>query len=262
METRANYKNWIPGGMIAAMGMGTAALTAGVFVSGSAEKTALSRILFTVCGTGAAALAMGTVWSIGAWRAFSYEGTRQLSRRIVEGAAQYISLPEGGCGLDVGCGSGALTIACARRNPQGRMIGVDRWGWEYASFSQGLCERNAAAEGVDNVVFDKGDANRLKYPAGSFDAVTSNYVYHNIPSRDRQKLLLETLRVLKKGGVFAIHDLMSPARYGDMKSFVEFLRQKGYERVELIPTASGLFLSSAEARWLLLRDSMLLTGRK
>ena len=38
-------------------------------------------------------------------------------------------------------GSGALTIACAKRNPQGKMIGIDRWGKEYASFSLPLCEK-------------------------------------------------------------------------------------------------------------------------
>ena len=51
-----------------------------------------------------------------------------------------------------------------------------------------------------------------------FDAVTSNYVYHNITGADKQALLLETLRILKKGGTFAIHDLMSPGRYGDMQA--------------------------------------------
>ncbi|HEY4532944.1 MAG TPA: class I SAM-dependent methyltransferase [Fusobacterium sp.] len=30
-------------------------------------------------------------------------------------------------GLDVGCGSGALTIACAKRNPKASMIGLDYW---------------------------------------------------------------------------------------------------------------------------------------
>ena len=35
-------------------------------------------------------------------------------------ALDYVTLPEGGIGLDVGCGSGALTIACAKRNPQGK----------------------------------------------------------------------------------------------------------------------------------------------
>ena len=49
---------------------------------------------------------------------------------------------------------------------------------------------------------------KLDFPDESFDAVASNYVYHNITGEDKQELLLETLRVLKKGGTFAIHDLM------------------------------------------------------
>ena len=43
--------------------------------------------------------------------------------------------------------------------------------------------------------------------------------------------MLETLRVPKKGGTFAIHDLMSERRYGDMQAFVQKLREMGYERV-------------------------------
>ena len=49
--------------------------------------------------------------------------------------------------------------------------------------------------------------------------MTSNYVYHNIAGKNKQELLLETLRVLKDGGTFVIHDLMSNARYGDMDRF-------------------------------------------
>ena len=41
-----------------------------------------------------------------------------------------------------------------------------------------------------------------------FDVVISNYVYHNVMGADMQKLLLESLRVLKKGGVFALNDDM------------------------------------------------------
>ena len=59
--------------------------------------------------------------------------------------------------------------------------------------------------------FQKGDAVKLDFPDETFDLVTSNYVYHNIMGKDKQALLLETLRVLKKGGTFAIHDLMSKA---------------------------------------------------
>lgn len=69
-----------------------------------------------------------------------------------------------------------------------------------------------------------GEALKLEFPDETFDAVTSNYVYHNIPSRDRQAILLETLRVLKKGGTFAIHDVFSRMMYGDMRAFVQRLK--------------------------------------
>ena len=164
--------------------------------------------------------------------------------------------------LDVGCGSGALTIACAKRNPQGKMIGIDRWGKEYASFSLPLCEKNAAAEGVTNISFQRGNSVKLDFLDESFDAVTSNYVYHNITGEDKQALLLETLRVLKKGGTFAIHDLMSERRYGDMQVFVQKLREMGYERVELIDTTTGKFMTPKEAKRLMLHGSTLLVGRK
>jgi len=96
----------------------------------------------------------------------------------------------------------------------------------------------------------------------SFDAVTSNYVYHNITGVNKQALLLETLRVLKKGGVFAIHDLMSRSRYGDMDAFVADLKAKGYEKAELIDTTQGMFMTPKEAKSLQLAGSTLLVGKK
>ena len=46
--------------------------------------------------------------------------------------------------------------------------------------------------------------------------------------------------VLKKGGIFVIHDLMSGSRYGDMNKFMEKLKKDGYEDVQLIDTTKGL----------------------
>ena len=92
--------------------------------------------------------------------------------------------------------------------------------------------------------------------------MTSNYVYHNIAGKDKQQLLLETLRVPPQGGTFAIHDLMSPHRYGDMQAFVQKLRDMGYERVELIDTTDGCFMTPKEAGSLMLCGSTLLVGRK
>ena len=90
----------------------------------------------------------------------------------------------------------------------------------------------------------------------------SNYVYHNIPTNDRQAILLETLRTLKKGGTFAIHDIFSKQKYGDMESFIKKLYDMGYEKVELLDTTDGLFLESKEAKLLMLDASKLLVGKK
>ena len=102
----------------------------------------------------------------------------------------------------------------------------------------------------------------LDYPDETFDAVTSNYVYHNISGVNKQELLRETLRVLKRGGTFAIHDLMSRARYGDMEGFAQQLRDEGYQEVELIHTDDGLFMSKKEATKMMLRGSTILRGVK
>ena len=68
--------------------------------------------------------------------------------------------------------------------------------------------------------------------------------------------------MLKKGGTFAIHDIMSQARYGDMDAFVKKLRSEGYEEVKLIDTTDGTFMGSKEASWLGLAGSTLLIGKK
>ena len=44
---------------------------------------------------------------------------------------------------------------CGEEEPESEVIGIDRWGKEYASFSRPLCEKNAKAEGVSNVSFQQ-----------------------------------------------------------------------------------------------------------
>lgn len=263
IKMKADYKNWVPNGMTAGLAAATAVFAAGAVVAAKAPvKPATKQVLTGVLSLGAVGFGVSAVWCVYAHNRFSYEGKRKLSKQIIDGVADYITLPDGGVCLDVGCGSGALGIQVALRNPQGRVVGIDRWGAEYASFNQERCEANAKAEGAENITFRKGDANHLEFPDGCFDAVTSNYVYHNISGVDKQILLRETLRVLKKGGTFAIHDLMGKARYGDMEQFVKELRAEGYEDVRMISTANGMFMDQTESRLMFLSDSTLLVGRK
>ena len=262
---KPDYKNWMPKGMVlgtlagaaGCLGLSAVCGCTGLIRNKKAKAAAAGVLALSGVAAGGAAL-----WMALMYRAFSYDGKRQMSRQIIEGIASLVDLPEGGVGLDVGCGSGALTIACAKRNPQGRFIGIDRWGKEYAPYNKPLCEANAKAEGVSNTEFRQGNALKLDFPDESFDAVTSNYVYHNIPGHDRQTILLETLRVLKKGGTFALHDIFSKAKYGDIEAFAGRLRGMGYERVELIDTTNGIFMFPGESRWMALSGSKLLVGIK
>ena len=259
---KADYKNWVPKGMVYGLGAAAVGLAGAAVGVGLCGKGIVSSVSSAILGAGALGCGAFTAWCVYANKQFSYDGKRKLSKQIVDGTAEYVTLPEGGVGLDVGCGSGALTIACAKRNPQGSIVGIDRWGPEYASFSKELCEKNAQAEGVSNVSFQKGDACKLDFPDESFDAVTSNYVYHNIAGKNKQELLRETLRVLKKGGTFSIHDMMEPVRYGDMEKFVQELKAEGYEDVRLIKTTNGMFMNPGEAKLMMRAGSTLLLGRK
>lgn len=262
---KPNYKNWVPKGMVISFVIGTivaAVLFIAVLMTDFLTGTTRT-VVEVILGIGTLVLLACSAFFINLYNTFSYDGKKQFARRIIEHVSDYVELPENGVGLDIGCGSAALTIACAKKNPQGRMVGLDRWGKEYASFNKSLCENNAKAEGVTGrVEFVQGDACKLDYPDETFDAVTSNYCYHNIPSKNRQDIILETMRVLKKGGVFAIHDEFTKSKYGDTSKLVQKLKDMGYEKVELLDTSNGLFMTRKEATPLGLAGSGLLVGRK
>ena len=169
-------------------------------------------------------------------RVFDFEGGG-LMRRIH--AYLLDQLPWDGLGraLDVGCGSGALTIATAKRFPLAEVQGIDYWPpmWNYG---QAQCESNAAAEGVaERCAFQHGDAAKLDFPDNHFDAVVSNFVFHEVRTqKDKFMLVEEALRVLKKGGAFALHDTFGNRdMYGDMDEFVAYLKEHGIADVSYIP---------------------------
>ena len=265
-KIKADYKNWMPKRLLVAKICETLVSLILFVIFGASDLVLQGRprlICGIILGLVCLILLFITVWLSILYKSFDYKGKRKLAKVMIEGTAGYVKIQDGGVGLDVGCGSGALTIACAKKNPGAIMVGCDIWSGPYKSeFSKKLCQDNARAEGVANVRFEEGNAVNLPFEDESFDAVTSNYVYHNIVGKNKQKLLLETFRVLKKGGVFVIHDLMSKSRYGDMNKFIEKLKKDGYEDVKLIDTTKGLFMNHKEAILLGLSGSTLLIGRK
>ncbi len=84
------------------------------------------------------------------------------------------------------------------------------------------------AECVDKQTnFVYGDTCKLNFPNEHFDAVTSNY-YHNIPSQNRKTIILETLKTIKNGWVFIIHDEFIQIKYGDVNQHVAKFKNNGW----------------------------------
>lgn len=106
--------------------------------------------------------------------------------------------------LDLGCGTGTLTILVKQRQPAAEVIGVD-------GDSQVLeIGRAKAAQQMVNITLDQGMAYQLPYPDESFDRVISSLVLHHLTREDRQRALGEVYRVLKRSGEFWIIDFGKP----------------------------------------------------
>ena len=233
----------------------------------SAVLAALSFSMFHIAALGilfsvaAAALLALLIWCAWIRKQYAFGGGGMMER-VHQVVLSHLDFDGQGQLLEVGCGSGPLSIRAALMWPEAKVTGIDYWGAAYG-YGQAMCEKNAASEGAAaRCVFKHGDANKLDFPDESFDAVVSNYVYHNIMGSDKRTLLLETLRVLKKGGVFALNDEMKSRIYGDMEAFAQELRDMGYEDVHIIDTAQEAFGSRRRAAMMMLGDSRMLAGRK
>jgi arsenite methyltransferase len=118
--------------------------------------------------------------------------------------------------LDLGCGRGAILIAAAHRLPQGRAVGVDIWDTgDQSGNSIEVTRRNAELEGVANrVQLETADIRDLPFHEGSFDAVFSSLVLHNIHSHDgRSGALAAAMHVLRPGGRLLVADILHLNEY-------------------------------------------------
>ena len=115
---------------------------------------------------------------------------RQLRERFV-GLAR---LERGESVLDVGCGTGTLAIAAARRAGPDRVHGIDPSPAMIAR-----ARRKTARADVD-VEFTVGVAERLPFPDARFDVVLSTLMLHHLPRTTRRECVSEIARVLKAGG--------------------------------------------------------------
>lgn len=106
--------------------------------------------------------------------------------------------------LDLGCGTGTLTILIKQSQPTADVVGFDG-----DAQVLDIARAKARQHGV-NITLEQGMAYQLPYPNHSFDRVFSSLVLHHLTTQDRARALREVKRVLKPGGEFWVIDFGKP----------------------------------------------------
>ena len=116
--------------------------------------------------------------------------TSRYTAPVAERVIDMADIHPGNSVLDVGCGTGVLTLLAARKaGAQGRVVGFD--------LSDGMLAKaktlaQAGPQG-DRVEFVKGDAEHMQFPDASFQSVVSLYALRHFP--DPEQALREMFRV-------------------------------------------------------------------
>ena len=169
-----------------------------------------------------------------------------------------------GNALDIGCGSGALSIRLAKKYPGAMVTGIDQWGKQWG-YSRAICELNASIEGVrERTTFQQSSASKLPFPDESFNLVVSNLTFHEVKDApDKRLLLREGLRVLRKGGTFAFQDLfLIRQTYGEMDALITSIRSWGVTKAEFVDTHDAPFIPKALKLPFMVGTLGLITGVK
>ena len=106
--------------------------------------------------------------------------------------------------LVIGCGTGTLLVLLKRRQPGAEIVGLDPDAAAVA-----IAGRKARRTGL-SVRLDRGFADELPYPDGTFDRVLSSFMFHHLSRSVKEGTLREVRRVLKPGGRFHMVDFAGP----------------------------------------------------
>lgn len=105
--------------------------------------------------------------------------------------------PGGARVLEAGCGTGAQTVALARRNPGACITAIDHSAASLAEAAQRL-----AGEGIGNVQLIQADLDALDLAAASFDHIFVCFVLEHLP--DPRASLARLRPLLRPGGVMTV----------------------------------------------------------
>ena len=147
--------------------------------------------------------------------------------------------------LEVGCGTGTLTLAAKRQaGPSGKVFGID--------IIPGMIEvsRQKAAKAGLEVDFQPGSIDNIPFPADQFDAVMCSFMIFHMSEKVRRKGIKEIQRVLKPQGRLLVLDLALPTQplqraiakavFGwmlgnELRELLPLMEEAGFSDIEIAP---------------------------
>ena len=143
---------------------------------------------------------------------------RQFRERTVDLAA--ITL--GHTVLDVGCGTGNLTMAAKiRAGTECEVCGID------AAPEMIQKAEQKAAEKQLNIHYQVGLIEDIPFPDNKFDVVISSLMLHHLPEDLKRQGIAEISRVLKPGGRFVAVDV-DPLLLNNLRIVLEAMRTNNF----------------------------------
>ena len=110
--------------------------------------------------------------------------------------------------LEIGSGTGSLTLRAKRSHPGTELVGVD-------PDPLALTRAQRKLHGESGIRFDHGYAQKLPYADQEFDRVLSSLMLHHLDSEAKAAAAAEAFRVLRPGGRLHLVDAAAEATDDD-----------------------------------------------
>lgn len=182
-----------------------------------------------------------------AQQAESFASAPAVTQEDLTGRIRVALAPaRGGRMLDLACGPG---IVAAALSPDASEVVAFDLTPEMLEKARERCK----SLGLENLRFERGDAERLPFPDGAFAAVVTRLSIHHFERP--ATVLAEVARVLRPGGIAVIADVVSSEdpREADLHNALEILRDPSHVRMRppselrALVRGAGLALLSEDA---------------
>jgi ubiquinone/menaquinone biosynthesis C-methylase UbiE len=139
------------------------------------------------------------VWSrrVRSWGEHSSPALAKVTAAVLSVSA----VEPGDVVLDLGCGTGQITIPLAER-------GADILGIDVSPAMAGTLRAEAGRRGLSRLSAATAPIERLDLRPASFDLIVSSYALHHLRDAEKARLVGSAYRSLRPGGQLVIADMM------------------------------------------------------